>query len=161
MNKKYNFYNVLFIFILGTLLHFTYNWSNNNFIVGLFSPTNESIYSHTKLFILPTFIFYILFYKENKVILNKNKFFSSMIIQLISSILSMILIYYTARFGFNIENLWFDIFLFFLSIVIGLTLSIHYYQYSKKGFNYKLWSLVIIFLTVILTIYPLDLPFFR
>ena len=48
MNKKYNFYNVLFIFILGTLLHFTYNWSNNNFIVGLFSSTNESIFSHTK-----------------------------------------------------------------------------------------------------------------
>ena len=61
MNKKYNFYNVLFIFILGTLLHFTYNWSNNNFIVGLFSSTNESIFSHTKLLILPTFIFYILF----------------------------------------------------------------------------------------------------
>ena len=50
MNKKYNFYNVLFIFILGTLLHFTYNWSNNNFIVGLFSSTNESIFSHTKNF---------------------------------------------------------------------------------------------------------------
>lgn len=160
MNKKYNFYNVLFIFILGTLLHFTYNWSNNNFIVGLFSSTNESIFSHTKLLILPTFIFYILFYKKNKFILNKNKFFSSMIIQLISSILSMILIYYTARFGFNIENLWFDIFLFFLSIVIGLTLSIHYYKYSKKSINYKIWSLIIIGLMIIFTINPLNFPFF-
>ena len=83
MNKKYNFYNVLFIFILGTLLHFTYNWSNNNFIVGLFSSTNESIFSHTKLLILPTFIFYILFYKKNKVILNKErKFFYSKLILL-------------------------------------------------------------------------------
>ena len=118
------------------------------------------LFSHTKLLILPTFIFYILFYKKNKVILNKNKFFSSMIIQLISSILSMILIYYTARFGFNIESLWFDIFLFFLSIVIGLTLSIHYYKYSKKSINYKIWSFIIIGLMIIFTINPLNFPFF-
>ena len=83
-----------------------------------------------------------------------------MIIQLISSILSMILIYYTARFGFNIESLWFDIFLFFLSIVIGLTLSIHYYKYSKKSINYKIWSLIIIGLMIIFTINPLNFPFF-
>ena len=84
-----------------------------------------------------------------------------MIIQLLSSIISMVLIYYTARYGFNIESLWFDITLFLVNIIIGLGISNHYYQYSKKGFNYKLWSLVIIVLTVILTIYPLDLPFFR
>ena len=161
MNKKDNLYNVLFIFILGSILHFTYKWSNNNFLVGLISPTNESIYSHTKLFILPTFIFYIWFYHRNKVILKKDKFFSKMIIQLLSSIISMVLIYYTARYGFNIENLWFDITLFLVNIIIGLGISNHYYQYSKKGFNYKLWSLVIMVLTVIFTIYPLDLPFFR
>ena len=161
MNKKYNFYNVLFIFILGTLLHFTYNWSNNNFIVGLFSSTNESIFSHTKLLILPTFIFYILFYKKNKVILNKNKFFSSMIIQLISSILSMILIYYTARFGFNIESLWFDIFLFFLSIVIGLKVSNHYYKYARKTNSYKLYLFLILLFMIIFTLNPLNYPFFH
>lgn len=84
-----------------------------------------------------------------------------MIIQLLSSIISMVLIYYTARYGFNIESLWFDITLFLVNIIIGLGISNHYYQYSKKGFNYKLWSIIIIVLTVILTIYPLDLPFFR
>ena len=65
------------------------------------------------------------------------------------------------RYGFNIESLWFDITLFLVNIIIGLGISNHYYQYSKKGFNYKLWSIIIIILTVILTIYPLDLPFFR
>ena len=161
MNKKYNFYNILFIFIIGTLLHFTYAWTNNNFIVGLISPTNESIFSHTKLLILPTFLFYLLFYRRNKSILKKSKFFSSMIIQLVSSILSMVLIYYTARYGFNLESLIFDIFLFFLSILIGLTLSNFYYQHSNKSFNYQLYSFLIVILTILFTIKPLNFPFFK
>ena len=161
MNKKYNFYNILFIFIIGTLLHFTYAWTNNNFIIGLISPTNESIFSHTKLLILPTFLFYLLFYRRNKTILKKSKFFSSMIIQLVSSILSMVLIYYTARYGFNLESLIFDIFLFFLSILIGLILSNFYYQHSNKSFNYQLYSFLIVILTILFTIKPLNFPFFK
>lgn len=161
MNKKYNFYNILFIFIIGTLLHFTYAWTNNNFIIGLISPTNESIFSHTKLLILPTFLFYLLFYRRNKAILKKSKFFSSMIIQLVSSILSMVLIYYTARYGFNLESLSFDIFLFFLSILIGLILSNLYYKHSNKSFNYQLYSFLIVILTIIFTIKPLNFPFFK
>lgn len=161
MNKKYNFYNILFIFIIGTLLHFTYAWTNNNFIVGLISPTNESIFSHTKLLILPTFLFYLLFYRRNKAILKKSKFFSSMIIQLVSSILSMVLIYYTARYGFNLESLIFDIFLFFLSILIGLILSNLYYKHSNKSFNYQLYSFLIVILTILFTIKPLNFPFFK
>ena len=161
MNKKYNFYNILFIFIIGTLLHFTYAWTNNNFIIGLISPTNESIFSHTKLLILPTFLFYLLFYRINKTILKKSKFFSSMIIQLVSSILSMVLIYYTARYGFNLESLIFDIFLFFLSILIGLILSNLYYKHSSKLLNYKLYFLLIVILTILFTIKPLNFPFFK
>lgn len=161
MNKKYNFYNILFIFIIGTLLHFTYAWTNNNFIIGLISPTNESIFSHTKLLILPTFLFYLLFYRINKTILKKSKFFSSMIIQLVSSILSMVLIYYTARYGFNLESLIFDIFLFFLSILIGLILSNLYYKHSSKPLNYQLYFLLIVILTILFTIKPLNFPFFK
>lgn len=161
MNKKYNFYNILFIFIIGTLLHFIYAWTNNNFIIGLISPTNESIFSHTKLLILPTFLFYLLFYRRNKTILKKSKFFSSMIIQLVSSILSMVLIYYTARYGFNLESLIFDIFLFFLSILIGLILSNLYYKHSNKLLNYQLYFLLIVILTILFTIKPLNFPFFK
>ena len=40
--NKLNFFRFFFISILGVLLHFTYEWSNDNPAVGLFSAVNES-----------------------------------------------------------------------------------------------------------------------
>ena len=37
------------ISIVGTLLHFTYDWSKHNKTVGLFSAVNESTWEHIKL----------------------------------------------------------------------------------------------------------------
>lgn len=47
--------------ILGTLLHFVYEWSGSNMIVGLFSATNESTWEHMKLAFYPMLIFSIVF----------------------------------------------------------------------------------------------------
>ena len=47
--------------ILGTLLHFVYEWSGSNMIVGLFSSTNESTWEHMKLAFYPMLIFSIIF----------------------------------------------------------------------------------------------------
>ena len=43
----------IFIMILGTLLHFTFKWSNNNVLVGTFSAINESTWEHLKLIFFP------------------------------------------------------------------------------------------------------------
>lgn len=48
--------NTIFILILGTLLHFTFEWSNNNLLVGTFSSVNESTWEHLKLLFFPTLI---------------------------------------------------------------------------------------------------------
>ena len=45
--------NTLIEFVLGTLLHFTFEWSNNNLIVGAFSSVNESTWEHLKLVFFP------------------------------------------------------------------------------------------------------------
>lgn len=43
----------LFVCILGVLLHFTYDWSNQNSVVGFFSAKNESVWEHLKLLFFP------------------------------------------------------------------------------------------------------------
>ena len=67
MTLKTNIYRFLFISILGTLLHFTYEWSQNNAIVGLFSAVNESTWEHLKLLFFPMLfltLFELFFFRD-------------------------------------------------------------------------------------------------
>ena len=66
--------------ILGVFLHFTYEISNNNPIVGIFSAINESTWEHLKLIFFPmlfsTFIRLLLFLeKKSEVFMFKNNFY--------------------------------------------------------------------------------------
>ena len=65
---KFEIISFIFISILGTLLHFTYEWSNNNSFIGLFSAINESTWEHLKLIFFPMLITTIIgtIYYKNK-----------------------------------------------------------------------------------------------
>lgn len=47
----------LFVLILGTLAHFFYKWSNQNYLVGLFTPVSESTWEHMKLVFFPMLLY--------------------------------------------------------------------------------------------------------
>ena len=53
---KYQIFSAFFTIILGTLFHFTYEWSGNNAFVGTFSSVNESTWEHLKLTFFPMLI---------------------------------------------------------------------------------------------------------
>lgn len=48
---------ILFTLFLGSLSHFFYQWTNENLVVGLFSPVNESVWEHTKMLFFPVFFY--------------------------------------------------------------------------------------------------------
>ena len=64
---KFEIISTIFIMILGTILHFTYSWSNNNPIIGTFSAVNESTWEHLKLIFFPMLLSTIFgtFYYKN------------------------------------------------------------------------------------------------
>ncbi len=53
---KYQIFSAIFAIILGTLFHFTYEWSGNNAFIGAFSSINESTWEHLKLTFFPMLI---------------------------------------------------------------------------------------------------------
>lgn len=62
MNKqlmRYTGAGFLFVSILGVLLHFVYEWSGEQFLIGLFSPVNESTWEHMKLLFFPMLLYTI------------------------------------------------------------------------------------------------------
>ena len=85
--------SVIFTIILGTFLHFTYEWSNENLLVGLFSAINESTWEHLKLLFFPMLITTIIggFYFGKTI----SNFLCAKTIGIIASILFTIIFFYT------------------------------------------------------------------
>lgn len=62
--KSYTIIGILFVIITGTISHFIYEWSGNNFILGFFFPVNESTWEHMKLCFFPMLLY--AFYMNRK-----------------------------------------------------------------------------------------------
>jgi len=57
---KLELIGALFIILLGSLLHFTFEWSNNFWLVGIFSAVNESTWEHLKLAVIPALLWLLI-----------------------------------------------------------------------------------------------------
>lgn len=55
--KLYTIIGIIFVLITGTISHFVYEWSGNNFILGFFFPVNESTWEHMKLCFFPMLLY--------------------------------------------------------------------------------------------------------
>lgn len=142
--KKYIIIGIFFVLITGTLSHFIYEWSGNNFIVGFFFPVNESTWEHMKLVFFPMFLFSIFMFKR----LNGNH---SHILQslslgiLIGTFLIPVLFYtYSGILGYNIPVL--DIFTFILSVITA------FYSIYKLILSRRISYPIPIFFTLVLIV---------
>ena len=50
----------IFTAVFGTFSHFFYGWSNENPLIGLISPVNESTWEHMKLVFSPVLLWSLL-----------------------------------------------------------------------------------------------------
>ena len=60
--KNFQIFSAIFVMILGTLLHFTYEWSGENLFIAAFSAVNESTWEHLKLLFYPMLLTTIIGY---------------------------------------------------------------------------------------------------
>lgn len=142
--KRYTIIGIIFVLITGTLAHFLYDWSGNNYIVGLFTPINESIWEHMKLLFFPMLIysfFIILKFQKTYSCVASSLFFGI----LIGTLLIPIFFYaYTSILGKDIFIL--DIGTFILSIIIAFWLSYKLTLSCKlKPYTHLLCGLICIF----------------
>ena len=55
--KTFTLAGILFVSAAGTLLHFVYDWSGQNPVVGFFAPVSESTWEHLKLLFFPMLLY--------------------------------------------------------------------------------------------------------
>lgn len=161
--ETYTLLGILVLFVVGSLFHFLYSLTGECFIVGLFVPINESIFEHTKMVVLPIFIWWSIFYLFRKKDLFVNAWFTSALIAMISAIIAIPMLFYFYSQAFGIESLVIDILILLISLAIGQILGLHYYRH-EKGIEYHFaifLMIVIIILFAFFTINPPAFPIFN
>jgi len=154
---------ILFIILFGSMLHFTFEWSGNQPIIGIFSAVNESVWEHLKLGFWPTLLYAII---EYSLINKKTKnFFPAKTVATYSiiAVIPAIFYSYTTITGESIFVI--DILSFILAVVIGQLLSYRLLTYKPLSAKLEKIALFALFILgvafIVFTFYPPHLPIFQ
>ncbi len=129
--KKWHIWGFFCISLLGTLLHFTYDMSNQSQFVGYFSAVNESVWEHLKLvffpFMLWTLIEYFVYGKTEA------DFFAAKATAVLCAMAFIVVFFYTYTgiLGFNLAV--FDILSFFAAVLLGQITSYKLLNAELRG----------------------------
>ncbi|MFP4016287.1 MAG: DUF6512 family protein [Halanaerobiales bacterium] len=150
------------IIIVGSLLHFTYEWSGQNPIVGTVSAVNESVWEHLKLGYWSLFFFMLI---ENRYLKGRVKsFFLAKLSGIIAMELFIIIFFYTYTAILGDTILWLDIGSYIVGAFLCQLISFVLINRKVSGIinNLSLALFIVLgVLFVVFTFYPPDLPIFK
>ena len=165
MKKSVSVWQMIgFIFtgVGGTLLHFLYDWSGQNPVIGAFSAVNESIWEHMKLLFFPMLLFGILEYcRVGKEYPN---FWCVKLLGILLGLVAIPALYYTYTGALGIDADWFNIAIFFIAAAGVYFLEAKLLQSGKPGCGRPKIALGVLILLgivfVMLTYCPQNYPIF-
>lgn len=149
----------IFTVVIGSLMHFVYDWTGENSVVGMIAPVNESTWEHLKLLFYPSALFSVaacLLMKTEKNYITVKAF------SILAGMLSIVVVFYTYTGIIGQNFLWADI----LTFIIGA--AVVYYTSEKKLKDLKLGNLTgiivllgMVLLFILFTINPLSIGLFE
>ena len=157
---KFEFISTIFILIFGFLSHYLYDIFNQNIIIGIFSPINESVWEHLKLTFFPCLITILIgyfYYKDLYPDYLKSKTKS-----IIYALLFTIISFYTYSGILGHHLLFMDILIFIIScfMIFILTLKNCNGDYANNKIYFFILFLIFL-LFLIFTFNPLDISLFK
>jgi hypothetical protein len=159
----YELAGIVFIVIIGTTLHFTFELSGNQPVVGVFSAVNESVWEHLKLGFWPALLWALIEYRYIKKSTNNFFFAKTAGIYLIPIVIPILFYSYTAVLGESV--LVIDILTFVVAVIVGQLASYKLLTYRRLPHllsKISLFALALLGVAFVLfTFYPPHLPLFR
>ena len=113
--------------LVGTLLHFLYDWLGEAVWIAPISGVNESTWEHMKLLFVPTFIFAIVqsfFFKD------REDFWCVKLIGSIVGVLLIPMLFYTYNGAIGQSPDWVNIAIFFISAAVVYLLE--FFLFKKE-----------------------------
>ena len=98
--------------LLGTLLHFLYEWTGGSVIAAFFSGVNESTWEHMKLLYFPLFLFAII---QSRTFREYKNFWCIKLIGITTSLTLIPVLFYTYNGVFGRSPDFVNITIFFIS----------------------------------------------
>ena len=142
--RNYQIISAIFVCIVGTLLHFTYEFFGENNFIASFSAVNESVWEHLKLIFFPMMLTTIIGYFC--IVKNVPNFLCSKTLGIIASMLFIIIFFYTYTGIIGKSIVFIDIASFFVAVLLG-----EYLAYKLMTSNLKCNNVIAIsILTIIL-----------
>ena len=158
--KTRNFLRYLFVVLLGVFLHFAYELSGENPIVGLFATVNESVWEHLKLVFFPMLVLSIwnMFHTQK----NSLCFLPARTLGILSGMAFIVIAFYTitGTLGFLVD--WINILLYLIGMFLVFWVEKklqHHCNIISVRLAIILWIIFII-LFIIFTIDPPALGIF-
>lgn len=164
--KKFKFLSVVGFFvisIIGTLLHFTFELSQQNLIVATFSAVNESVWEHLKIAIMPTFLWticelFILKYRPDNL-------WTALIIKITVIMISIVSLFYLSVLILGTHNTIISVIIFYISVLLGQIVGNYVLNYNKVNNNIeeisKYLVIILFLLFVIFTFIPPKADIFK
>lgn len=159
---KWEAFGVAFVFLLGALLHFVFEWSHESIVVGLFASVNESVWEHFKQGFWPMCLYSAIEYRFLRG--QVSNFFpaKAVAVYLIPIITGLVFYGYTAVLGEEI--LIVDILIFLVAIIVGQLISYKIMTSAKCPMYLRFVSPILIMILalilILFTLYPPHLPIF-
>ena len=150
-------FGAILAIVVGTLLHFVYDRSGNNLIVGFFAPVNESPWEHMKLAFVPILLFGIIdwFYLKGKA----TNYLLALSVQLFTPIIFILIFFYLYTSIFGHPILFLDISSFIIGVVFAKWLG-YKILIKDRDFSYSdiICGILILGLTFFFIIATLNPP---
>ncbi len=153
----------VFAILLGSFLHFTYDLSGKNIIVGSFSAVNESVWEHLKLAFFSLIFFGIietfLFKKE------MTRFLYAKLLECFVAPAFIIVFFYTYTGIVGRNFLIVDILSFVVAVILGRAVGYKAFNWRGKiHFSVVVSALFLVLMLagfIVFTINPPRIPLFR
>jgi hypothetical protein len=159
---RWELFGIVFVFLLGALLHFVFEWSGELKIVGGIASVNESVWEHIKQGFWPMCLYAAIEYRFIRT--NVNNFLVAKAVAVYVIPIVTVLVFYAYESVIGTEILIVDIFIFAVAITVGQLVSYKILTSTKLP-NYTniigaAFIILLAFILVLFTFSPPHLPIF-
>ena len=148
--------------LLGTILHFLFDWTGGSLMVAPFSGVNESTWEHMKLLYWPLFLFGLVqwfFFRD------RGNFWLIKLAQTLLGLLLIPVLFYTCNGIFGHSPDWVNISIFYLAAAGAFLLERRFFRRDRPSICYPelpLGAMLLIAIAfVAFTFFPPRIPLFQ